>query len=97
MRKEERQQARRPARIELGNGQTQTCRIANVSRGGALLLIPDSEWLPKEFKLVDTFTGTRREVRVVWTASNRAGVQYVSGSAAPAKRQSGFGKRVQSH
>ena len=80
----------RPARVELGNGLIQTCRIANVSRGGALLIVPDSQWLPKDLNLIDAFKGTRRRVRVVWTAPNRAGVQYVGGRMTPAKEADRF-------
>jgi hypothetical protein len=94
MRKWDRQKVGRPARVELGNGLTQTCLIANVSRGGALLIVPDSEWLPKDLNLIDAFKGTRRQVHVVWTAPNRAGVQYVGGRIAPAKKRTGFGKRA---
>jgi hypothetical protein len=59
MRREERQNVSRPARIELGDGKVLTCRIADVSTAGALLLIQDGEWLPKVFELVDTLANTR--------------------------------------
>lgn len=94
MRREERQRVSRPARIELDNGSIVLCRIANVSRGGALLLVPDSEWLPKTFHLTDTFSNIRREVRIVWTSPNCAGLRYIDARAAPQKRQIGFGKRA---
>jgi hypothetical protein len=96
MRREERKPVSRPAKIELGEGQILTCRIADTSRGGALLLIENSEWLPKSFIIHDTFSGTRRRVRVRWTSPNRAGVQYVDAAlaATTAPRSVGFGKRV---
>jgi hypothetical protein len=91
MRREERQNVSRPARIELGDGKVLTCRIADVSTAGALLLIQDGEWLPKVFELVDTFANTRRAVRVVWASSNRLGVRFVGGRE---KRPTGFGRRI---
>ncbi|MBS0253006.1 MAG: PilZ domain-containing protein [Proteobacteria bacterium] len=95
MRREERKPVSRPAKIELGEGQVLSCRIADTSRGGALLLIENAEWLPKSFVINDTFSGTRRRVRVRWTSPNRVGVQYVDAGAAPmAHRSVGFGKRV---
>lgn len=96
MRREERKPVSRPAKIELGEGQVLSCRIADTSRGGALLLVENSEWLPKSFVINDTFSGTRRRVRVKWTSPNRVGVQYVdAATAAPtANRSVGFGKRI---
>jgi hypothetical protein len=96
MRKEERKPVSRPAKIELGEGQVLTCRIADTSRGGALLLVENSEWLPKSFVIHDTFSGSRRRVRVKWTSPNRAGVQYVDADidVPAARRSAGFGKRI---
>lgn len=96
MRKEERQPVSRPARIELGEGRSLACRIADTSRGGALLVVPDSEWLPKSFIVYDTFSDTRRMVQVRWTSPNRVGVRYIdAGGTVPAARKpTGFGKRV---
>ncbi|RUO98606.1 PilZ domain-containing protein [Hyphomicrobium sp.] len=100
MRKEERQPVSRPARIELDDGKSLACRIADVSSGGALLLVPDSEWLPKTFILHETFTNTRRRVQVRWTSPNRVGVRYIDpppsarpSQASPARKPGGFGKR----
>jgi hypothetical protein len=95
MRREERKSVSRPAKIELDEGQVLPCRIADTSRGGALLLIENSEWLPKSFIIHDTFAGTRRRVRIRWTSPNRAGVQYIDADATASKARSvGFGKRV---
>jgi hypothetical protein len=93
MRREERQRVSRPARVELGDGKTLTCRIADVSRGGALLLIQDGDWLPDVFELFDTFGNVRRDVRVVWTASNRVGVRFLSAGPSRSKKPTGFGRR----
>jgi hypothetical protein len=91
MRREERQNVSRPARIDFGNGNVVTCRIADVSAGGALLLIENNEWMPKRFVLIDAFTKTRREVRVAWASSNRVGVRFVDGGRS---KPLGFGRRV---
>ncbi len=73
MRKETRQPVSRSGRIETEEGQNLACRITDISTGGALLLISDGEWLPKQFVLVDIFQGTRREVQVIWAAPERVG------------------------
>jgi hypothetical protein len=96
MRKEERKPVSRPARLELGEGKVVPCRIADLSSGGALLMVSDSEWLPKTFILYDTFSDTRRQVQLMWTSPNRAGVRYLDRNpVAPAGRKptGGFGKR----
>jgi hypothetical protein len=96
-RREERQSVSRPARIELGDGSVFQCRIANVSRGGALLLVPESELLPAIFHVVDLFSDTRREVRNVWISPGRVGVSYIDIGdghfGKPVRKQLGFGKR----
>src|SRR5690242_8858357 len=104
MRREERQPVSRPARIELDEGKSLACRIADISSGGALLIVPDSEWLPKSFIVHETFSNTRRRVQVMWTSPNRVGVRYVDSAPAagttarPAtsavRKPTGFGKRV---
>ncbi len=93
MRKESRQPVSRPGRIETREGQKLACRIADISTGGALLLISHGEWLPKEFVLVDIFQGTKREVQVVWAAPERVGVKYIGEDRPTTKRTTGFGKR----
>jgi hypothetical protein len=93
MRRETRQPVSRPGRLELGNGKTVSCRIADLSRGGALLLVPDGEWLPQAFALVDIFQNTKREVRVVWTAPNKIGVKFIGDDTPAVKKPTGFGKR----
>jgi PilZ domain len=93
MRKETRQPVSRPGRIETEDGNTLPCRIADISKGGALLLIPDGEWLPKQFVLVDVFQGTRRQVRVRWAAPDKVGVAFIGDDAPARKKPTGFGKR----
>jgi PilZ domain-containing protein len=93
MRTEKRQQVGRPARIEIEGGNIIACRIANLSPGGALLLVSESEWLPPVFDLVDVFSDTRRTVRVAWAFSGRAGIRFLSGRKAPTRKSGSFGKR----
>jgi hypothetical protein len=91
MRKEQRKIVARSASIDLGDKGTVNCRIADMSRGGALLLVSDSEWLPKSFPLIDIFARMKRPVGVAWTASNRAGVRFLDASAEPDHTE--FGRR----
>lgn len=93
MRRETRQPVSRPGRIELASGTTFSCRIADLSSGGALLILSNGEWLPKQFVLVDTFDGTKREVQIVWTAPDRLGVRFLGDNRPMAKKSTGFGKR----
>ena len=94
MRTEKRQQVGRPARIEVEGGNIIACRIANLSPGGALLLVSESEWLPPVFDLVDVFANSRRTVRVAWAFSARAGVRFLTVGLAPNRKSGTFGKRV---
>lgn len=94
----ERQVVSHPARIELEDGNIFSARIANVSQGGALLIFSDGEALPNIFHVVDTSSDARREVRKVWTAPNRVGVQYIDVPSThfgqPVRHQATFGKRA---
>jgi PilZ domain-containing protein len=96
-RRDDRQAVNRPARIELEGGKTYPCRIADISRGGALLLIPDSDSLPAVFQILDLHENTKREVRKVWTRPNRAGVAYTDSEdqkfGNPVRSPITFGKR----
>lgn len=92
MRRERRDPVNRSARIDLGGNQTLTCRILNLSRGGALLLVPNSEWLPKTCSLIDVFTGTTRQIAVVWRGANCAGVRFLDAPATMKPKQ--FGRRT---
>ena len=80
MRKEQRKSVGRSARIELDDKRRLHCLIANISTGGALLLVRDSEYLPKTFLLIDVFTEMSRRVAIVWTGSHRAGVRFLDTS-----------------
>lgn len=93
MRRETRQPVSRPGRIETDEGKTFLCRIADLSTGGALLLISNGEWLPKQFALVDIFHNTKRQARIKWVSPDRIGVAFVDGGPPKPKKPSGFGKR----
>lgn len=97
-RQSERQAVSYPARIELEDGNVFSARIANVSQGGALLIYSDGDALPNIFHVVDLTSEERREVRKVWTAPNRVGVQYIDSQSKhfglPVRHQATFGKRV---
>ncbi len=93
MRKQTRTPVSRPARIELEDGKSISCRIADVSTRGALLIVSDAEWLPKHFMLADIFRGIRRQVRIVWTSPHRAGIEFLDDDPSPPKKPTGFGKR----
>jgi hypothetical protein len=81
----------RPARAELGVDRFLSCRIANLSRGGALILIANADWLPREFELMDIFLKTTRRVRVAWSGSTSAGVKFLDPPVKPAR--AAFGRR----
>ena len=81
MRKEERKYVSRPAKIELPGGRLEACRIANASHEGMLLVVLDSEWLPKSFIVHDIFSEARWPVEVMWTLPNRAGVRFTDPAA----------------
>jgi hypothetical protein len=60
-RKMPRQPVGRPSMIMVGNRGSLPCRISNLSRSGAMVLISNVEWLPNTFELADTFSGVRRQ------------------------------------
>jgi len=94
MEREPRQHVSRPATIVLGKNRTLPCRIANVSRTGALVLISHSEWVPKTFELEDAFSGVRRQATVVWKGAKGIGVRFERGSELPLQRHATqFGRR----
>jgi hypothetical protein len=95
MRREDRKLVGRPARIEMDDGKVLQCRIANVSSGGALLIVFECEWLPKRFRLFDVFSSTGRHVELIWTEGNKVGVRFIEPHVDPWKKgQVVFGKRV---
>ena len=94
MERERRQFVSRPAMIVLGKNPKLQCRISNVSRTGAMVLISHGEWLPKTFELEDTFSGITRRATVVWKGAKGIGVRFESGSElAPQRHATLFGRR----
>ena len=69
----------RPAQITLPNGQKIACSIRNVSKGGAMLSVPNPGMLPKSFDLEDTFTQERWKAVVAWREPRAVGVKLNPG------------------
>jgi PilZ domain len=97
-RKELRQSVNRPATIVVGKDRL-LCRIVNVSRMGATLVVPSAVRLPKSFEVEDVFSGIRRRATVAWADDKRAdgkkiGVRFERAvELAPEPRASAFGRR----
>jgi hypothetical protein len=66
------------------------CKMRNSSHGGAMLVLPHSEWLPPSFELREGDGSTRR-VAVAWQGSDCAGVRYLDDR--PQRRAAAFGRR----
>jgi hypothetical protein len=92
MRKEQRVTVGRPGRIDLGEDRFIACRICNISPGGALLLVENSELLPATFALTDVFATTKRRVRIAWRGGDHIGVRFLD-PLAPKPAVLTFGKR----
>jgi hypothetical protein len=92
MRKEDRQCLARTGRIKLGQDRFLTCRIANLSSSGAMLVVNDAEWLPKTFALYDVFYRTTRMARIAWRKPGRVGVRFLDDP--PARKRRGFGIKL---
>lgn len=89
-----RQPVSRSAKIRLGDGKTMPCRIADVSRSGAKLLVEHSEWLPQVFELHDIFSGSDCIVKIMWRSPTSVGVRFVDRAPPVTQRkQTGFGRR----
>ena len=89
-RKDMRRPAHAKAKIVFGKGQEIDCTIRNTSQGGALLLVPFSEWLPPRFELEDD-SGVRRQVILAWQGSEHVGVRFTD--RPPRRRGPQFGRR----
>jgi PilZ domain-containing protein len=92
-RKEPRQAVSRAAAILWANKRL-PCRITNVSRGGAMLLVKNPDWLPRTFDVMDTFSGKKRRASVAWVEGNKIGVRFhAAADLVPDPIRLGFGKR----
>ena len=58
-------------------------RILNMSKSGARVYIWGSGWVPYGFELLDVFSGTRRNSKVVWRSPEALGVRFVDQAAWP--------------
>ena len=93
-RKEERKDPRHPAsreaKIIFGPAGEMSCRICNISRSGAMLMVPYTHWLPPKFEFKDS-SGVTRQVALVWQSSEYIGVRYID--PAPRRQAPVFGRR----
>jgi PilZ domain len=53
-----------------------TCRIRDISEGGACLEVASQFGIPDEFKLVIGIDNWQRSCRVAWRKANRIGVAF---------------------
>jgi hypothetical protein len=53
-----------------------TCRIRDISEGGACLEVASQFGIPDEFKLVIGVDDWQRSCRVAWRKANRIGVAF---------------------
>jgi hypothetical protein len=53
-----------------------TCRIRNISEGGACLEVASQFGIPDDFKLVIGTDNWHRSCRVAWRKANRIGVAF---------------------
>jgi hypothetical protein len=53
-----------------------TCRIRDISEGGACLEVASQFGIPDEFKLVIGIDDWQRSCRVAWRKANRIGVAF---------------------
>jgi hypothetical protein len=76
-RKAPRRALRYPAWVELDQSAVRECQLADVSRGGARLIIAAPDELPDEFVLRLSQDGSsRRKSRVVWRSPTEIGVEF---------------------
>ena len=75
-----------PATIIVPAGVSASCLVADISEGGARVLIRDIE-LPEVFVLQFMESGRCRHCRVVWRRNGEMGVAFTDG------RQVNFGRR----
>ena len=68
-----------PAWIDIGDGsRLRRCEVLDVSEGGARIMVPFQDKVPKEFWLVLASDGTRRRhCRMVWRSDTQVGVAYL--------------------
>jgi hypothetical protein len=68
------------AHLELGPGERVECVILDLSESGAKLVLKQPVLAGKVATLVAESAGTRG-ARVAWAAGNRAGIEFLDGSA----------------
>lgn len=65
--------------LRLRNGLAFPCRVRDLSRGGALIVFPQADKLPKRFFL-RIGSAEPREIVVAWRGADEVGVQFVETS-----------------
>ena len=68
--------ARKLGTIAFNGGGGITCRIRDISEGGARLEVASQFGIPNEFKLVIGTDNWQRQCRVAWRKANRLGVAF---------------------
>jgi PilZ domain len=79
LRRSVRENVQFPAWIDIGDGsRPRRCEVLDVSEGGARIMVPSQDQLPKEFWLVLSNERTRRRhCRMVWRSDTQVGVAYL--------------------
>ena len=67
----------------VGGAEPLPCRIRDISRSGAKLHVVWKGWLPDTFDVADSFSNTRRTVRVVWVGQFGVGVRFADEGQGP--------------
>jgi hypothetical protein len=77
LRKHERSPANQSARMIWRDEITQSCRVVNLSEGGACLVVQDPTRIPLSFVLEIEGSESRPECVVCWQSHKRVGVRFV--------------------
>ena len=59
------------------NGWMTGCSVADISVGGARLLVSAAVTVPDQFELQTTLSGSLRRCRTVWREEGQVGVEFV--------------------
>lgn len=80
-RKAPRRLLRYPAWIEERESAERECQIADVSKGGARLVVTSPDDVPQDFTLrLSQQAASRRKSRVVWRSDTEIGVEFLKDS-----------------
>lgn len=59
------------------DGQAVGCTVADISVGGARLLVVGSATVPDQFELLTDLSGSSRQCRTIWREDGEIGVEFV--------------------